>query len=267
MKRLFILLLALVMAFSLVACGGGDEDKTPSGSDTPPSSEQQEQQPSNAPDNSQPSGGEWGYAEYTDGVPEPKFTYSIFGVLNQALSINGEASADEIGAWKQTLLDNGAEEVREGDTWAVRDGKHLIEMNGITNGVAYIYISLDTTPVSGGGQPAQSGAPDPSSSQGEDNGDDVEIKGEAWPENEFTAQMPKPRNGVVDAENSTEFGCSISLVMTEEEVAEYAADLIAAGFEGEWKDSSKMYSGKNSEGYKVSLMYNGPKTICSISKE
>ncbi len=50
MKKLFALLLALVMCLSLAACGGGDEDKTPSSSDTPPSSGQQTQQPSNTPD-------------------------------------------------------------------------------------------------------------------------------------------------------------------------------------------------------------------------
>ncbi len=50
MKKLFALLLALVMVLSLAACGGGDEDKTPSSSDTPPSSGQQTQQPSNTPD-------------------------------------------------------------------------------------------------------------------------------------------------------------------------------------------------------------------------
>ena len=48
MKRLFILLLALVMAFALVACGGKDEDKTPSSDNTPPNSGQ-EQQSGNTP--------------------------------------------------------------------------------------------------------------------------------------------------------------------------------------------------------------------------
>ena len=51
MKRLFALLLAFVMIFSLAACGGGDE--TPSGNnDDPPASGQQQETPS--PDVSQP---------------------------------------------------------------------------------------------------------------------------------------------------------------------------------------------------------------------
>ena len=48
MKKLFALLLALMMALSLAACGGGD-DETPSGSnDDPPASGQQQEQ--NTPD-------------------------------------------------------------------------------------------------------------------------------------------------------------------------------------------------------------------------
>lgn len=55
MKRIFALLLALVMCLSLAACGGKDDGKTPSNSDTPPSSsQQQEQQPSSTPDTDEP---------------------------------------------------------------------------------------------------------------------------------------------------------------------------------------------------------------------
>lgn len=158
MKRMIALALALALALSMTACGGNN-GPAPSGNDDPGTS-QQTQQPSNTPDNNQPSGGDmadWAYADYadyTDGVPEPEFTYTISGIIGEAFTFKSEAPADEINAWKQTLLDNGAEEVREGDTWAAIDGAHLIEMNGITNGVAYFYISLDDRPV-GGGQPEQ----------------------------------------------------------------------------------------------------------------
>ena len=48
MKKLFALLLALMMALSLAACGGGDDEKTPSNDDKTPTSTQQ--QPQNTPD-------------------------------------------------------------------------------------------------------------------------------------------------------------------------------------------------------------------------
>ena len=48
MKKLFALLLALVMVLSLAACGGGDDEKTPSSDDKTPSSTQQQEQ--NTPD-------------------------------------------------------------------------------------------------------------------------------------------------------------------------------------------------------------------------
>lgn len=47
MKRLFAILLALVLVLSLVACGGGGDDTIPSGEDKTPSSSQQEQQEDN----------------------------------------------------------------------------------------------------------------------------------------------------------------------------------------------------------------------------
>ena len=48
MKKLFALFLAMMMVFSLAACGGGDDDKTPSSDDKTPSSTQQQEQ--NTPD-------------------------------------------------------------------------------------------------------------------------------------------------------------------------------------------------------------------------
>ena len=48
MKKLFALLLAMVMVLSLAACGGGGDDKTPSSGDNPPASGQQQEQ--NTPD-------------------------------------------------------------------------------------------------------------------------------------------------------------------------------------------------------------------------
>ena len=54
MKKLFALLLALAMVFSLAACGGGDDDKTPGNDDKTRSSSGQ-QTPSSKPDESKPA--------------------------------------------------------------------------------------------------------------------------------------------------------------------------------------------------------------------
>ena len=48
MKKILALLLTLALIFSLAACGGGDDDKTPSNDDKTPSSSQQQEQ--NTPD-------------------------------------------------------------------------------------------------------------------------------------------------------------------------------------------------------------------------
>lgn len=93
------------------------------------------------------NGSEWGignYAEYTSDVPEPEFFYTIVGIINNSCCISGEAPAEEIAAWKQTLMDNGFQENRDdGTTWAVESATHYIEMNGSAAGSTLIYIYLN----------------------------------------------------------------------------------------------------------------------------
>ena len=89
--------------------------------------------------------GQWqdtAYSAYTNGVEEPTFTYTIKGVIMDQLTINAEATVDEVNAWKQSLLNAGFEEYREGEQWGVSNATHNIQMNGFVNGVAYIYIGL-----------------------------------------------------------------------------------------------------------------------------
>ncbi len=82
------------------------------------------------------------YSAYTGGVAEPAFNYTIKGVIMDQLTINAEATVDEVNAWKQSLLAAGFEEYREGEQWGISNETHNIQMNGFVNGVAYIYISL-----------------------------------------------------------------------------------------------------------------------------
>lgn len=69
MKKLFALLLALVMVCSLAACGGGDDEKTPASNDkTPGSSQQQEDKTPEAdePEETPDDGGEASLDNVTD---------------------------------------------------------------------------------------------------------------------------------------------------------------------------------------------------------
>ena len=271
MKKLSALLLALVMVLSLAACGGGGDDKTPSNEDKTPSSSQQQQQNTPAPGTDKPDntpaaneGGsmaDWDYsdyADYTGGVPEPEFDYTVSGIINDQFAFKSKASVDEINAWKQTLLDNGAKEVREGETWAVIDGAHLIEMNGVLGGEARIYISLDDRPVSGGEQPEQSDTADPGTTEPDNSGEVIE--GEPWPENEFTSLVPKPENAtVVNHMSVAGNDYTVIMAMTLDDAYAYAQQLVAAGFEGDaemLKSNSRMYYGTNADGAKVEIMWN-----------
>ena len=83
------------------------------------------------------------YTAYTAGIVEPSFDYTLKGVLMDQLTINAEATEAEISAWKQSLLDAGFEEYREGEQWGIKNTTHNIQMNGFVNGIAYIYIGLE----------------------------------------------------------------------------------------------------------------------------
>ena len=83
------------------------------------------------------------YTAYTAGIVEPSFDYTLKGVLMDQLTINAEATEAEISAWKQSLLDAGFEEYREGEQWGIKNATHNIQMNGFVNGIAYIYIDLE----------------------------------------------------------------------------------------------------------------------------
>jgi len=151
MKKLFAFLLALMMVLSLAACG--DNNTTDPDKDNPGVSQSGEnnddkggtEYPIADNGSEDTSVGQWqdtAYSAYTNGVEEPTFTYTIKGVIMDQLTINAEATVDEVNAWKQSLLNAGFEEYREGEQWGVSNATHNIQMNGFVNGVAYIYIGL-----------------------------------------------------------------------------------------------------------------------------
>ncbi|MBQ6818927.1 MAG: hypothetical protein IJP35_04890 [Clostridia bacterium] len=159
MKKLLAILLAAMMVFALAACG--ENNTTDPDKDNPGVSQSGENNDDQGGENNDDKGGteypiadnggedtsvgQWqdtAYSAYTNGVEEPTFTYTIKSVIMDQLTINAEATVDEVNAWKQSLLNAGFEEYREGEQWGVSNATHNIQMNGFVNGVAYIYIGL-----------------------------------------------------------------------------------------------------------------------------
>jgi len=256
MKKILAILLAAMMVFALAACG--DNNTTDPDKDNPGTSQTGNQ--GNESNNGDKTRSDWDYADYadyTDGVPEPEFEYTISGIINDQFSFKSKASADEISRWKQTLLDNGAEEVREGETWAVIDGAHLIEMNGVLNGEARIYISLDSRPVGGEEQTEQNSSTNPG---GTEQGGNEVVEGEPWPENEFTSHVPKPENAIViSSDNVGDFYYGIVMALSFDDTYAYAEQLVAAGYKGdlEMLKSNTMFWATNDDGVSITLQYNG----------
>ena len=131
-------------------------------------------------------------------------------------------------------------------------------MNGVLNGEARIYISLDDRPVSGGEQPQQSDTPAPGTSEPDNSGEVID--GEPWPENDLTKLVPKPENViVVSSEGVGDFYYGIVMAMSFDDTYAYAEQLVAAGFEGdlEMLKSNTMFWATNADGVSITLHYNG----------
>lgn len=89
MKKLFALFLAMMMVFSLTACGGGDDEKTPS-SDNPPVSSQQQEQNTPAPGTNEPDNS--GDVSIPDGVEIPVDKYPFL----ESLVLPDDAAVTEV---------------------------------------------------------------------------------------------------------------------------------------------------------------------------
>ena len=146
MKKLFALLIALMMVFSLAACGGGNDTPDPSGSeDNTPSSSQQQEQPSSTPDegdDKETVETNWknaevesyvaeDFAKLTQGVPEPESAYTINGVaIVQGLMFD-LSSDDDAEAYKQTIEGAGFEFVEEYfGVQAYENDTHRVQFSG-----------------------------------------------------------------------------------------------------------------------------------------
>ena len=127
MRRLFALLLALVMMLSLAACGGGDE--TPSGNEDNPSSSGQQQEQNTPdldeggeganPDTSEqkqpedsdketPSGGDWPTEGLAALVPAPGFGYTIVMNNEKLLTVAfNDIALDDLKAYVEEVKAEG----------------------------------------------------------------------------------------------------------------------------------------------------------------
>ena len=94
MKKILALLLTLALLFSLAACGGGDDDKTPLSDDKTPSSTQQQEQTSkpdeSKPADSQPSGEEKSPAEKAEETAAGFGSYNGQPIVWRVLDIDDE---------------------------------------------------------------------------------------------------------------------------------------------------------------------------------
>ena len=144
MKKLITLLLAVMLALFLAACGGENDTPDPSGSnDNTPSSSQQ--QPSSTPDKNgdkETVKTNWknaevknnlteDFAKLTQGVPEPESAYTINAVaIVQGLMFDLSSDADA-EAYKQTIEGAGFEFVEEYfGVQAYENDTHRVQFSG-----------------------------------------------------------------------------------------------------------------------------------------
>ncbi len=113
MKKFLVIALALILALSLAACGGGSSTTPSSGSGTSappasssaPTSSAPSSTPDNTPDSNTPAfvAGEWPDNEWTQQLPKPSAgtvgNVSTAGAENQTLSIKMDWTREEAAAY------------------------------------------------------------------------------------------------------------------------------------------------------------------------
>lgn len=159
MKKVLALLLALVMCLSLAACGGKEDDKTPSSSNTPPSSGQQTQQPSDTPDpgTSQPeqSDNSGSASMIADGWDLPAYPYGelVYTAKNDdgvavTLYFNN-TTIEECQEYCKSLANAGLMSVTDYEIYGGTGGEgRYIDYrlaNSDTNAIYGIYYDYDNT--------------------------------------------------------------------------------------------------------------------------
>ena len=241
LTKLFALLLALTLVFTLAACGNGNNDD-PSGS----------QQGTNAPLNRED---DTSSTNNQGGTQSGNNDPSNVGNIDIGSITSGNGSTDTIygqldEASKQQIISDLAKEGYEASFEA--DGSMtIVDPDG-------------TTMVQ---------KPDGTWVVKDEDGGEGQIGGD-WPDNEFTKLIPKPDFELFAANTETDSFSVAFMSATIEQIKDYAAKVKAAGFNinEEVEDQEVMgmviysFTAENADGYTVEITSANGTSSLSISK-
>ena len=235
--KLFALLLALTLVFTLAACGNGNNDD-PSGS----------QQGTNAPLNREDD------TSSTDNQGGENSTVNPEDI-DFASIMAGNGATDVVWgkqdeATKQAIIAD-----------AKKDG---VDVSFGTDGSMTVVDTDGTTMVQ---------KPDGTWVVKDADGGEGQIGGD-WPDNEFTKLVPKPDFELFAANTETDSFSVAFMSATIEQIKDYAAKVKAAGFNinEEVEDQEVMgmviysFTAENADGYTVEITYANGTSALSISK-
>ena len=241
LTKLFALLLALTLVFTLAACGNGNNDD-PSGS----------QQGTNAPLNRED---DTSSTDNQGGTQSGNNDPSNVGDINIGSIMSGNGSTDVVygqldEASKQQIISDLAKDGYEASFGA--DGSMtIVDPDG-------------TTMVQ---------KPDGTWVIKDDDGGEGQFGGD-WPDNEFTKLIPKPDFELLAANTETDsFSVGFTNV-TVEQIRDYAAKVKAAGFNinEEVQDQEMMgmviysFTAENADGYTIEITSANGTSSITISK-
>ena len=232
MKKLFVLLLALMMVFSLVACDTGDS----SDSDTDNLGTSQSGESNNGAQGGENNSSDTGEIDFGSVLSGNGATDVIYGQMDEAAKQRLIAEGKEAGYdvsfgadGSMTVVDaDGTNVVQKPDgTWVIKDA----------------------------------------------DGGEGQLGGD-WPNNEFTALVPKPDFELFGASTEAE---SFTVAFTNasiEQLKDYAAKVKAAGFDinEEVEDQELMgvviysFTAENADGYTVEITSAAGTNAMTISK-